>query len=58
MYNMLLQPESGFSDFQYIILNEWWVNPIRHSLGKGDLVLTNGKNILVVEVKRVKGYSK
>lgn len=39
-------------------MNEWVVDSRRPHLGKGDIVLTNGKNILVVEIKRVKGYCK
>ncbi|KAL4504323.1 hypothetical protein ABPG72_009769 [Tetrahymena utriculariae] len=58
MYKTLLSHDSGFSDFKYIILNEWQVNPEKPWLGKGDLAFTNGKNILVVEVKRIKGYTK
>ncbi|EAR96262.1 hypothetical protein TTHERM_00188310 (macronuclear) [Tetrahymena thermophila SB210] len=58
MYKTLLSHDSGFSDFKYIILNEWWVNPNKPWLGKGDLAFTNGKNILVVEVKRIKGSTK
>ncbi|KAL4456311.1 hypothetical protein ABPG74_014272 [Tetrahymena malaccensis] len=58
MYKTLLSHDSGFSDFKYIILNEWIVNPKKPWKGKGDLVFTNGKNILVVEVKRIKSSNK
>jgi len=34
-------------------MNEWRVDPSRPSLGKGDLVLTNGKNLLVIEIKSI-----
>lgn len=35
-------------------MNEWIVDKERSFLGKGDLVLTNGKNLLVVEIKAIR----
>lgn len=55
-YNKIL-PNSGFGDFKYIALNEWMVDKERPLLGKGDLVLTNGKNLLVVEIKVIRNTS-
>jgi len=46
-------PCSDFSDFRFIVMNEWIVHPNRPLLGKGDLVMTNGKNLLVIEIKSI-----
>ena len=46
-------PSSDFRDFRYIVMNEWKVDPSRPFLGKGDLVMTNGKNLLVIEIKSI-----
>lgn len=46
-------PCSRYFRFSYILFHEWIVDSHYMHMGKGDLVLTDGIDILVLEVKTV-----